>query len=48
VHGERGDAGRRCLIRTLLQSGHQCSNSLAVAQFASSILVESSAIAIPF
>lgn len=48
MHVERCDMRRRFLIRTLLQPGQQCANSLTMVQFAFAVLVESSAITIPF
>lgn len=47
VHVERCGARRRFLIRAFLQAPRQCSNSLAMVQFAFSILVEPSSVTVP-
>jgi hypothetical protein len=48
MHLERRDTRRCVLIRTLFQPRPQCTNSLTMVQLAQAVLVESSAIAIPF
>ncbi len=48
MHLERGDTRRLFLFLTRFQPGQQCANSLTMVQLAVTVLVEPSAIAIPF
>jgi hypothetical protein len=45
---ERSEARRRFLVRALLRRHPQCADSLTSMEFAFAVLVESSAITIPF